>query len=120
MSDILERPAPPADRRIAYGAAQSQFGELRLPSGEGPHPLAIALHGGFWRARYDLAYFGHVCAALTARGIATWSVEYRRIGEAGGGWPGTFLDVARAADCVRELSPTFNLDLGRVFSIGHS
>ncbi len=120
MSDILARPTPPADLRIAYGPAQSQFGELRLPSGEGPHPLAIALHGGFWRARYDLAYFGHVCAALTARGIATWNVEYRRLGEPGGGWPGTFLDVARAADYVRELAPTYNLDLGRALSIGHS
>jgi len=120
MSDILLRPAQPADQRIAYGSAQSQFGELRLPIGVGPHPLAIALHGGFWRARYDLAYFGHVCAALTAHGIATWNVEYRRLGEPGGGWPGTFLDVARAADYVRELAPTYNLDLGHVLSIGHS
>jgi acetyl esterase/lipase len=120
MSDILLRPAPPADQRIAYGPDERQFGELRLPPGEGPHPLAIGVHGGFWRARYDLAHFGHVCAALTARGVATWNIEYRRLGDRGGGWPGTFLDVARAADYARELASTYHLDLDRVLTIGHS
>jgi acetyl esterase/lipase len=123
MSDILQRPVPPADHRIAYGSGVQQFGELRLPPGAGPHPVAIGIHGGFWRARYDLAHFGHVCAALTAGGVATWNIEYRRLGDPGdpgGGWPGTFLDVARAADYLRELAPTYHLDLGRTISIGHS
>jgi acetyl esterase/lipase len=119
-TDILTRPAPGGAARIAYGPEPQQFGELRLPPGRGPHPLAIGVHGGFWRARYDLAHFGHVCAALTAAGVATWSVEYRRLGDPGAGWPGTFLDVARAADFVRELAPTHNLDLDRTISIGHS
>ncbi len=120
MSSILLRPAPPADHRLAYGPDALHFGDLRLPSGPGPHPLAIAIHGGFWRARYDLGYFGHVCAALTAAGVASWNVEYRRLGDPGGGWPGTLLDVARAADFARELAPTYHLDLDRVTSIGHS
>lgn len=118
--DILERPVPVKGERIAYGTDSQQFGELRLPAGEGPHPVAIALHGGYWRARYDLSYFGHVCAALTAHGIATWNVEYRRLGNPGGGWPNTLLDVARAADFLRELAPKHDLDLQRVLSIGHS
>jgi acetyl esterase/lipase len=117
---ILDRPVPPADSRIAYGLEARQFGELRLPPGPGPHPVAICLHGGFWRARYDLAYLGHVCAALTARGIATWNVEYRGIGHSGGGWPGTFLDVAHAADYVRTLAHVHSLDLDRVLTLGHS
>jgi acetyl esterase/lipase len=118
--DILTLPPPPADSRISYGHDPSQFGDLRLPAGPGPFPLAIAIHGGYWRARYDLEYLGHACAALTAAGVATWSVEYRRVGMLGGGWPGTLLDVARAADSVTQLERDYPLDLSRVVAVGHS
>ena len=121
MSDsILAQPAPAADQRIAYGVHPLQFGDLRVPDGVGLHPLIIVVHGGFWRAKYDLAYMGHLCAALAVRGVATWNIEYRRIGDDGGGWPNTFLDVAHAADYVRELAPRFALDLTRVIATGHS
>jgi carbonic anhydrase len=53
-------------------------------------------------------------AALTDAGIATWNIEYRRLGHPGGGWPGTFLDVARAADFLRTLASENTLDLARV------
>jgi acetyl esterase/lipase len=119
--EILDRPAPEDARRIAYGADDpSQFGELRLPEGAGPWPLAVCLHGGFWRARYDLVHLGHLCAALAAAGIATWSVEYRRVGHESGGWPETFLDVGRGADYARELAREYPLDLTRVITVGHS
>src|SRR5579863_6980932 len=95
---ILERTPPPADRRIAYGPDPFQFGDLRLPSGAGPHPLVIVLHGGWWRSLIGLGYAGHVCAALAEDGIASWNVEYRRVGAARGGWPMTFADAAAAAD----------------------
>lgn len=118
--EILDRAPPPADQRIAYGAERSQFGDLRLPSGAGPHPVAIVLHGGFWRAQYDLLHIGHLCAALTAAGIATWSLEYRRIGEPGGGWPGTLQDVAHGSAHLEQLATRYPLDLERVVTIGHS
>jgi acetyl esterase/lipase len=122
MSDdaILSRPAPGPGARLAYGEGPAQFGDLRLPGGGGPHPVVVALHGGYWRARYDLEYMGHACAALAADGLATWNVEYRRIGNRGGGWPGTFADVARAIDYLRELAPAHGLDLGCVVALGHS
>ena len=118
--DILELPPPAADARISYGPEALQFGDLRLPSGPGPHPVVIVVHGGFWRAFYNLEYFGHVCAALTARGLATWNIEYRRIGNPGGAWSGTFLDVAAAADHLRVLAQDYPLDLDRVIALGHS
>lgn len=118
--DILEREPPGASIRIAYGAEPQQFGDLRLPAGAGPHPVVIAIHGGYWRARYDLTYFGHVCVALTAAGIATWNIEYRRIGDPGGAWPGTFTDVAAATDHLWTLAPQYDLDLDRVVVVGHS
>ncbi len=117
---FLARPEPPADHRIAYGKDDFQFGELRLPKGAGPHPVAIIIHGGCWLSQYGLSYIGHLSAALTEAGIATWSIEYRRIGNPGGGWPGTFEDVARAADHLRTLAKTHPLNLDRVVAAGHS
>lgn len=118
--DILELPPPAADLRLAYGPEPLHFGDLRLPAGPGPHPVVIVVHGGFWRAAYALDYFGHACAALTAAGVATWNIEYRRIGDPGGAWPGTFLDVAAAADHLRALARDYPLDLDRAIAIGHS
>jgi acetyl esterase/lipase len=117
---ILDLPALGADARLAYGTARHQFGELRLPAGVGPHPVAVVMHGGFWRARYDLEHISHLCATLTAAGVATWSLEYRRLGNRGGGWPGTFLDAAAGADHLRILAQSYPLNLERVVAVGHS
>ena len=123
---IFQTTPPPADERIAYGKGEFHFGDLRLPdkskiqNRQSKIPVVVVVHGGFWRARYDLEHIGHVCAALTSLGFATWNIEYRRIGNEGGGWPGTFLDVAAAADHLRELAPPYNLDLDRVITLGHS
>ncbi len=122
--DILSLTPPRPDARVAYGSDANQFVELRLPAGNGPHTLAIVIHGGFWRARYDLAYAGHLCAALTAKAIATANVEYRRVGNAGGGWPGTFADVRAAYQLLTQLpnqnSAKYKFDTGRTLVIGHS
>ena len=118
--DILERELPDIGQRIAYGSELRQFGELRMPAGKGPHPVVIGIHGGYWRSLYDLAHFGHVCSALTAAGFATWNIEYRRTGEPGGGWPGTFQDVGMAADYLRILAPQYDLDLNHTLAVGHS
>jgi acetyl esterase/lipase len=117
---ILTLPPPPADARVAYGTDPNQFGELRLPKGKGPFPLVVNIHGGFWRAKYDLAHAGHLCAALTAKGIATWNLEYRRVGNPGGGWPGTFEDVRNAYRFLPELAKRYGLDPNKIVVMGHS
>lgn len=71
-------------------------------------------------SEYGLAYIGHMAAALAREGVATWSLEYRRVGDAGGGWPGTFQDVAAGTDYLRILAAKYPLDLGRVIVAGHS
>jgi acetyl esterase/lipase len=120
MQSIEDLPPPPADARIAYGTKQNQFGDLRIPKGHGPHPTVIYIHGGFWRVKYDLTHAGHFCAALTDAGFATWSLEYRRIGEEGGGWPGTLEDVLVGARHLAKLAPQYHLDLTRSVLVGHS
>lgn len=117
---ILIRPAPAADHRIAYGSNEFQFGELRLPKTAGKHPVAIVIHGGCWMSQFGLSYMGHLSAALTEAGFATWNIEYRRVGNAGGGWPGTFEDAARATDYLREIADRHSLDLNQVIAVGHS
>jgi acetyl esterase/lipase len=81
----------------------------------------ILIHGGCFKAAYATAdYFGAMGDALKDAGIATWNIEYRRLGELGSGWPGTYLDVGRAVDHVREIAREHRLDLGRVAVVGHS
>lgn len=106
--------------RISYGPEDAQFGRLYLPEMPGLHPVVILIHGGYWRARYDLTLMDGLAEDLGARGYAAWNIEYRRVGYAGGGWPGTFLDVARAADYLRVLATRYSLDLRKVVPIGHS
>lgn len=118
--DVLTRRPPPGEERIPYGDDPSQFGHLRVPPGPGPHPVVVYLHGGCWLTEYDLTHAAHACAALTAAGVATWSLEYRRIGSSGGGWPATFNDIARGADHLRTLAGGKRLDLSRVIAAGHS
>jgi acetyl esterase/lipase len=99
-----------ASRRLSYGPDPSQFGEL---SGSGP--VAVLIHGGFWRDRYDLTLMHPLVDDLVARGWTTWNIEYRRLGS-GGGVPETLDDVAAAIDYLAEL----DVDRSRVVTIGHS
>jgi acetyl esterase/lipase len=120
--DILSRPVLTADHRIHYGAGPWQFGDLWIPQTRSPSllPLVVFYHGGWWKSEYDLGYAGYLCAALKKEGIASWSVEYRRVGETGGGWPGTFQDAAAGFDFVATLARSYPLDLSRVITMGHS
>jgi acetyl esterase/lipase len=119
-AEVMALPQPPADARLAYADHPSGFGDLRLPPGDGPFPVVVLVHGGCWLAEYDLGYLASLAAAITAEGYATWSIEFRRVGEEGGGWPGTFADVAAAADHVRVLARSYPLDTDRVIAVGHS
>ncbi len=67
-----------------------------------------------------MSYLSPLAADLAAKGVATWNIEYRQIGDAGGGWPGSFLDWAAGTDRVRELAKSYPLDLSRVVVVGHS
>ncbi len=118
--EYLTLPRVSADHRIPYGEHPLQFGDLWLPAGDGPFPVAIVIHGGCWQAQYGLEPVSGLAAAVSGDGIAAWSIEFRRVGDAGGGWPGTFKDVALGADFVRELGKRYPLDLGRVVAVGHS
>jgi len=104
---------------LAYGPDPSQEGDLWTPAGAGPHPVVVLFHGGFWYHAWERDLMDGLAVDLAARGIAAWNAEYRRVG-AGGGWPVTGEDAARATDHLAALAPVYGLDLGRVAVLGHS
>jgi acetyl esterase/lipase len=117
---ILSEPAPPADIRLPYGEGRSHLVDFRLPAGPGLRPIAIMIHGGFWRARLNLLHAGHVCASLAAAGFASANIEYRRAGEVGCGWPGTFKDVSHAVQFIWDRANLVRGDVRRTIVLGHS
>jgi acetyl esterase/lipase len=117
---ILGKTPPTADRRVAYGSDPNQFIDLRLPSGKGKHPLAMFIHGGFWRAKYDLTHAGHICAGLARAGFVCANLEYRRVGNEGGRWPGTFEDIRNSFRFLQARAGDWNADPKRIVVLGHS
>ncbi len=115
--DALARP-----RRHSYGPHRLQVADLYVPRGDGPHPVAIMIHGGSWRAVYGRWVMRLVAVDLVRRGFAVWNVGYRRVGRGeGGGWPATFDDVAAAVDALADAaSDRHDLDLADVTMVGHS
>lgn len=108
---------PPAPA-IPYGEGPEQVGNLHLPAGVGgPWPCVVLIHGGFWRARWDRTLMTPLAIDLARRGLAAWNIEYRRVGQDGGGWPGTLDDVAAAVDLLAGID---DVDTFRVATCGHS
>ncbi|WP_432498243.1 alpha/beta hydrolase family protein [Kineococcus gypseus] len=103
----------------AYGPDPDQRALLRLPASPAPpagHPVAVLVHGGYWRPHWEADTVELAALDLTARGLATWNVEHRRPGEHG--WDATTADVAAALGALARLDAP--LDLARVVLLGHS
>jgi len=126
--ELLKQPTPPATGQMTYGKDALQFGEMRVPAGTGPFPVAILVHGGCWSAKLkelpeavtSFELLRPIASALAEAGIASWNIEYRRLGNEGGGWPGTYQDLSRATDMLRDTASRYHLDLSRTIAIGHS
>jgi acetyl esterase/lipase len=119
--DLLNRPQPKPDRTIAYSADPLQHVDLWLPGKTGAHPVVLMVHGGCWQTEIAKAdIMNWIADDLRKRGIAVWNVEYRGIDRPGGGYPGTFLDVAHAADALDANARKYHLRADKVVVVGHS
>jgi acetyl esterase/lipase len=101
--DVLSRPAREPDLTIAYGPRPNHLADVRLPPDPRPAPLLVVVHGGFWSTEWDRAHAGPQSEGLADAGFVVATVEYHRAGMPGGGWPGTFDDLAAVADHVPRL-----------------
>lgn len=119
--DLAARPRPDPDATIAYGEDGMQKVDLWLPPGTGPHPVVLMVHGGCWQTSIaDRRLMDWAAADLRDQGIAVWNIDYRGVDRTGGGYPGTFADVAAAADRLRTDAAKYRLDTRRVVAVGHS
>jgi len=120
-SDLLARTRPETDIQIRTGDAETDIIDLWLPEGGGPHPVVIMVHGGCWQKSIaDRTLMNYAAEDLRQKGLAVWNIEYRGVDEPGGGYPGTFLDVAKAADALLDYAPEYNLRTDRIAGFGHS
>lgn len=117
--DLLNRPRPRPTYTLPVAGAPAA--DLWLPPGNGPFPVVLMIHGGCWQKHIaDRTIMNYAAEALRLRGFAVWNIEYRGVDEVGGGYPGTFQDVANAADALRDVARRYRLDLNRVVGFGHS
>jgi acetyl esterase/lipase len=119
--DLLKRPRPEPDEVIRYGQAATQVVDLWLPKGRGPHPTVLMVHGGCWTTEIaDRRIMNWIADDLRGRGIAVWNIDYRGVDREGGGYPGTYLDAAAAADLLAADAGKYRLDLSHLVAVGHS
>ena len=119
--DLSARPRPNPDATIAYGDDEMQKVDVWVPTGKGPFPTVLMVHGGCWTTSIaDRSLMNWIAGDLRAQGIAVWNIDYRGVDRPGGGYPGTFLDTAAAADALAANAGRFHLDTSRVVAVGHS
>lgn len=118
FEEVLQLPFRSSDYRIHYGDDLSQFGGLWLPEGNNKGTV-IFIHGGCWMKEYDIGHSHAFSSAMASAGYAVWSIEYRRTGDLGGGWPGTFMDVISGINKLNDLGE-FDLNMERLVLMGHS
>ena len=121
LSDLTSRPRPAATATVRYGKDPLQVVDLWLPRGTGPFPAVLMFHGGCWQTSIaDRHLMDWAADDLRRRGYAVWNIDYRGVDRAGGGYPGTFADVAAGADSIRAHATQFRLDITRIVAVGHS
>jgi acetyl esterase/lipase len=121
LQTFIAQSQPAPDASISYGPAPVQAIDLFLPKSPGPHPVVVLIHGGCWTkstaGRQQLRALG---SELARRGVAVWSIGYRRVDEDGGAYPGIFQDVGKAIDLLPANAAKYDLDTSRVVAVGHS
>lgn len=119
--DLTSRARPLPDATLSYGDDAYQKVDAWLPAGPGPHPVVLMVHGGCWQTSIaDRTLMNWIADDLRKRGIAVWNIDYRGVDRTGGGYPGTFLDAAAAADALTANAGRLHLDTRRVVAVGHS
>lgn len=120
---VLEAEFNVADKTLSYGTDKLQFGKLWLPAKQNTKenfPLVIFIHGGCWLNAFSIEHSYPLTSALAKNGAMVWSLEYRRTGDNGGGWPGTLEDIVLGIEYILKQQPQYGFDSKRIIIAGHS
>lgn len=79
--------------------------------------LVCVIHGGCWSAEFDRVHLRPLCTFFAEQGLSSVLPEYRRCGEPGAGWPGTFADIVSAVARAKALAMKRG---ARLVVFGHS
>ena len=110
-----------AQTKIPYGADPMQYGELSMPAGAGPFPVVTFLHAGCWNSSEGMINaYRAMSKEMNEHGIAAWNMQYRGASSPGGGWPGTWLDIANGFDALASIAKDYPIDTSRAVVVGHS
>jgi acetyl esterase/lipase len=121
QAELMGRARPVASATVRYGPDPLQVVDVWLPRGRGPFPTVVMIHGGCWQTSLaDRHLMDWAADDLRRRGYAVWNIEYRGVDRPGGGYPGTFTDVAAATDAIRPRAAQFHIDTRRIVAVGHS
>ncbi len=117
FADVLAVPFNQPNRTISYGPDQFQFGQLWLPATIPARASLVLIHGGCWLNQFDIRHSYGLSSALADAGFAVWSLEYRRTGDEGGAWPGTFEDIIAGINSLNNID---EIESENLAFLGHS
>lgn len=101
---------------IAYGSDPRQVMDVTLPTGAGPHPVLLMVHGGAFKMgdKSELS----IWPDLTQAGIAVVRINYRLSGSAK--WPAQGEDCLAAVVHLQREGMALGLDPARLVLLGQS
>jgi len=119
-SDLTAIPLPVSDATLQYGPDSLHIADIFKPDSDALNPAILIIHGGCWLNQYDRYYMSHLASTLSDSGLVAVNIEYRRVGDTGGGWPGTFDDIRLAYSYLKVNSETLRIDTTQIYVTGHS
>ena len=121
-SKVAALPFSSAEQQVQYGEEALQYALLwraHKAKNTSKQPLVILIHGGCWLNAFDIKHTYALSTGLAQAGFNVWSLEYRRTGDLGGGWPSTFEDVLAGIQALKEYNQG-EFDLSNAVLVGHS
>ena len=118
-ADVLKEPVSNTYTKYSYGDSSLQYG-LYYPAQTSDSDLVVFIHGGCWLNAFDIEHSKPLASALAQSGFSVWNIEYRRTGDEGGGWPGSFEDIKSSINFIAALKKQRKVSFNRLILMGHS
>ena len=101
FGDVLQLRITEVAQTLAYGSSP-QNTVVNIKGSDSSLGAVTLIHGGCWSNAYDRDHTLPMAEALSTAGYDVWVPEYRRVGDSGGGWPGSLEDIIAAVEFVTD------------------